>query len=230
MEKKELLQLKAFLMANLSGDDPAGYVAALEQISMMHPTKWSGKLPTAGKFKPDLSICKVVESSAKRPIIPWWWYVDQKEPVPDVMKPIYKALKFDYVLVFPKKNVWIYLLIEPPKKIIDLLQNQDNLRAFIMMSILNKNFARKEREVRRFRMGKLLQTSEINKIFTFVIYGNDYDFADKMPKEIPSVKHIVTSTGTNWQITYPGKKQVFWSFKELLGTLSGSPIQVKGRK
>jgi hypothetical protein len=205
MEKKELLQLKAFLMANLSGDDPAGYVAALEQISMMHPTKWSGKLPTAGKFKPDLSICKVVESSAKRPIIPWWWYVDQKEPVPDVMKPIYKALKFDYVLVFPKKNVWIYLLIEPPRKIIDLLQNQDNLRAFIMMSILNK-------------------------IFTFVIYGNDYDFADKMPKEIPSVKHIVTSTGTNWQITYPGKKQVFWSFKELLGTLSGSPIQVKGRK
>jgi hypothetical protein len=228
MEKKTLLQLKAFLLANLSGDDPDGYVAAMEQISMLHPDKWKGKLPAVGRFKPDLSVCKVVESTAKRPIIPWWWYLSQKEPVPEVVRDIYKQLVFDYVLVFPKKSVWIYVLVEPPKKVLDLLKNQNNLRAFIMMSILNKNFAQKEREAKRFRMGKLLQTPEINKIFTFLIYSQDYELADKLPKEIPSVCHIVDSSGTSWKITYPGRKQVFWSFKELLGTLSGSPVQVKG--
>jgi len=230
MEKKDLLQLKAFLMANLSGDDPDGYVAAMEQISMLHPSKWKGKLPAAGRFKPDLSVCKVVVSTPKRPIIPWWWYVTQKEPVPEVMKDIYKQLVFDYVLVFPKKNVWIYILVEPNKKILDLLKNQDHLRAFIMMSILNKNFARKEREVRRIRMAKLLASPEINKIFTFVIYTDEYEFAGKLPKEIPSVNRIVDSSGTSWKISYPGKKQVFWSFKELLGTLSGSPVQVKDKR
>jgi hypothetical protein len=230
MEKKDLLQLKAFLMANLSGDDPDGYVAALEHISMLHPSNWKGKLPAAGKFKPDFSVCKVVESTKKRPIVPWWWYLDQKEPVPAVVKDIYTELVFDYVLVFPKKNVWIYILVEPKNKFLELLINQDNLRAFIMMSILNKNFSQKERDAHRFRMGKLLQSPEINKIFTFVAYSQDYEFTDKLPKQIPSVSHIVNSSGTSWKITYPGKKQVFWSFKELLGTLSGSPSQVKGKR
>jgi hypothetical protein len=196
----------------------------------MHPSRFKGKLPVPKRFKPDLSVCKVVESTKKRPITPWWWYLDQKEPVPVVVKDIYKSLVFDYVLVFPKKNVWVYILVEPDKPILDLLKNQDNLRAFIMMSILNKNFNRKERDSHRFRMGKLLQSPEINKIFTFVIHSDGYRYGDNIPKPIPSVKHIVNSTGTSWKITYPGKKQVFWSFKELIGSLSGSPVQVKGKR
>jgi hypothetical protein len=230
MEKKDLLQLKAFLMANLSGDDPEGYIAALEQISMTHPSRFKGKLPMPKHFKPDLSVCKLVESTKKRPIVPWWWYLEQKEPVPAVVEDFFDELVFDYVLVFPKKNVWAYILIEPERKVVDLLKNQDNLRAFIMMSILNKNFKQKERETHRFRMGKLLQSPEINKIFTFVVYAEDYKYADLIPKQIPSVSRLVNSTGTSWKIVYPGKKQVFWSFKELMGSLSGSPIQVKGRK
>ncbi len=230
MKKNDLLQLKAFLLSNLSGEDPEGYIASLEQISMMHPSRFKGKLPTPKRFKPDLSVCKVVASTAKRPIIPWWWYIDQKEPVPVVVEDIYKTIMFDYVLVFPKKNTWVYLLIEPEKKVLDLLKNQDNLRAFIMMSILNKNFNRKERDTHRFRMGKLLQSPEINKIFTFTLYTDEYSYADKLPKQIPTVQHIVDSTGTSWKISYPGQKQVFWSFKELVSALSGSPIQVKSRR
>ncbi len=213
-----------------SGDDPEGYIAALEQISMIHPSRFKGKLPEPKRFKPDLSVCKVVESTKKRPIKPWWWYLDQKEPVPMVVEDIYQALIFDYVLVFPKKNVWAYLLVEPGKPVLDLLKNQDNLRAFIMMSILNKNFNPKERDAHRFRMGKLLQSPEINKIFTFIVYSGGYKFADKLPKQLPSVSHIVNSSGTSWKITYPGKKQVFWSFRELMSTLSGSPQQVKSKR
>ena len=227
MEEKYLLQLKAFLFSHQIGEDPGGYIAKIERISMLHPDEWSGKMPGASKFTPDLSICKVIKATKTRPIVPWWWYLEQKEPVPPVVENIYKKVEFDYVLVFPKKNVWIYIIVEPVKQVLALLQNQDNLRAFIMMSIVNKNFKPKEREANRIRLGKVLKSQEINRIFTFVAYSGDYEFANKMPKKIPSLAHIVDAKSTNWQINFPGKKQFFWSFKELLKTLFGSPIYVK---
>lgn len=227
MEENELKQLKAFLLANLVGEDPGGYISKMEHISMLHPSEWNGKLPSASRFKPDVSICKVIISTKKRPIIPWWWYLEQKEPVPAVVEDIFKQLVFDYVLVFPKKNVWIYIITEPEKQILELLKNQDNLRAFIMMSIVNKNFNPKERKVSRLRLGKVLRSPEINNIFTFVVYSKGYRYANKISKQIPSVHHIVDSSHTTWRIYFPGKKQVFWSFKELLTTLFGTPIHVK---
>jgi hypothetical protein len=228
MEEKVLKQLKAFLIANQAGEDPGGYISRMEHISMMHPSEWNGKLPGASRFKPDKSICKVVESTKTRPIIPWWWYLEQKEPVPAVVEDIFNKLVFDYVLVFPKKNVWIYILIEPAPEILDLLEHQDNLRAFIMMSIVNKNFNPKERNVNRLRLGKVLRSPEINNIFTFIAYSKDYKYANKISRKLPSVNHIVDSSHTAWRIYFPGKKQVFWSFKELLTSLFGSPIHVKG--
>ena len=227
MDKKQLMQLKAFLLANQVGNDPGGYVSAMNRISMMHPSEWDGEFPARTRFKPDINICKVVESTKSKPIVPWWWYLDQKEPVPAVVEDIYDQLQFDYVLVFPKKSVWIYIIIEPEKQTLDLLKSQDNLRAFIIMSIVNKNFNPNERKSKRVRLGKVLHSSEINNIFTFLIYSKDYAHAKKIPKQIPSVQHIVTSNATNWQIVFPGKKEVYWSFKELLAALFGSPIHVK---
>ncbi|MBN2533435.1 MAG: hypothetical protein JXB88_11105 [Spirochaetales bacterium] len=227
MEEKEVKQLKAFLLSNQFGEDPAGYISKMEHISMMLPLEWNGKFPGATRFKPDTNICKVIESTKERSIIPWWWYLEQKEPVPAVVEDIFKQLVFDYVLVFPKKNVWIYILVEPDIQILELLKNQDNLRAFIMMSIVNKNFNLKERRVNRLRLGKVLRSQEINNIFTFVVFSKNYEFAGKISKQIPSVHHIVDSNHTAWRIYFPGKKQVFWSFKELLANLFGSPIHVK---
>jgi hypothetical protein len=226
MEKKYLAQLKAFLLSNQVGDDRGGYIAALERVSITHPSKWNGKLPSADKFKADPEICKVVASTKSRPIIPWWWYLDQKEPVPAVVEDVYRQIAFDYVLVFPKKNIWIYLIVEPKKKMLELLKNQENLRAFIMMSIVNKNFEPREREARRLRLGKLLQSPDIKKILTFVVYGKDYELADKIPKQIPTVSHFIDSASTTWRITYPGKKQICWSFKELVAALTGSSINI----
>ena len=194
---------------------------------MMDPAEWNGKLPALSGFKPDKSICKVIEAKKNKPIVPWWWYFEQKEPVPAVVENIYKQLVFDFVLVFPKKNVWIYIIVEPEKQILELLKNQDNLRAFIIMSIVNKNFNPKERKVNRIRLGKVLKSPEINNIFTFAVFSQDYKFARKMPKNIPSASNIIDSSGTHWRIYFPGKKQIFWSFNELLNILFGSPIHVK---
>jgi hypothetical protein len=229
MDKKSLLQLKAFLLANETGEDPKGYIAALERISLTHPSQWNGKLPVSTGFKLDPLICKVTESTKKRPIIPWWWYLDQKEPVPAVAQEIFSTIVFDYVLVFPNKNVWIYVLVEPEKKVLDIIKSQDNLRAFIMMSLLNKNFKPNERETHRLRLGKIIGSPDINKIITFVIHNEDYEFARLIPKQIPSVSREVGSTGTSWRIRYPGKVQPYWSFKELVAALTGAPLQVKRR-
>lgn len=228
MEKKYLAQFKAFLLANQVGNDPEGYIATLERISMLHPSNWDEKFPEPVQFKPDLNICRVIKSTKSKPIIPWWWYLDQKEPVPVVVEDMYKEIIFDYVLFFPRKGVWIYIIIEPEKKVLELLKNQDNLRAFIMMSIVNKNYKPNEREVHRVRLNRMLNSRESNKIFTFVAYSGDYKWAKDIPREIPTVSHLVDSTSTGWKIQFPDQKQVFWSFKELLRTLLGSPIHMKG--
>jgi hypothetical protein len=166
MDSNQLAQFEAFLQANQVGDDPDGYISALEQYSLLHPTLLKGKPPSPGRFQPDLDICKYIKATPKRPVVPWWWYVSQKEPVPSVVEDIFRDVAFDYVLVFPKKNFWVYMLVEPDGEVLGLLKNQDPLRAFIMMSIVNKNFKRSEREI-------------------------------------------------------------FWSFKELIASLTGSPISVQ---
>ena len=90
---------------------------------------------------------------ASRPVVPWWWYAKDKEPVPDVVKDIYKGLAFDFALVYPKANAWVYVSVEPPAKIMELMLRQEHLKAFILMSLINKNFPRAQREGRRVRLG-----------------------------------------------------------------------------
>jgi hypothetical protein len=222
MDDSQVTQFEAFLQANQAGDDPAGYIAALEQYSLLHPSLLKAKPPSQGRFAPDLGICKYVKATAKRPIVPWWWYIAQKEPVPSVVEDIYNEVAFDYVLVFPKINFWVYILVEPDGDVLDCVKKQDPLRAFIMMSIVNKNFRRTERDTRRVRLSKIIESAEINNIITCVVYDNSYELADRIPKNIPTVRHSVDATGTNWQIRYPGRKEVFWSFKELIKAMPGA--------
>ncbi|MBN1524502.1 MAG: hypothetical protein JW904_08470 [Spirochaetales bacterium] len=219
MDKKSLLQLKAFLLSHQRGTDPGGYISKLSRISISRPDDWNGKLPVAAKFKPDLNYCKISASTPKKPIVPWWWYVDQKEPVPSVVEDIYKNISFDYVLVYPKKNIWVYLIVEPEKEALDLLKKQDALRAFIIMSIVNKNFKPKERDAHRLRLGKVMNSPDINKILAFTLYSDTYKHKAAVTKALPSVNHSVDVNGTNWRISYPGEKQVFWTFTELIDTL-----------
>ena len=63
MDKKTRTQLKAFLLSNQAGEDPGGYIAAMERISISHPAQWNGTLPPAGRFKINPNICKVIELS-----------------------------------------------------------------------------------------------------------------------------------------------------------------------
>ncbi|RPJ07036.1 MAG: hypothetical protein EHM28_08550 [Spirochaetaceae bacterium] len=219
MDRKSQLQLKALLLSHQRGTDPGAYISKLARFSILRPAEATGTFPPAGRFVPDKTYCKVASSTAKKPIIPWWWYLKQKEPVPSVAEDIFKNVAFDHVIVYPKKNIWIYLIVEPKKPVLELLKNQDTLRAFIIMSIINKNFNPRERDTHRVRLGKMITSNEAKKILTFVVYAEDYKLAASIPKGVPTVKHKVDTNGTNWAISYPGQKQVFWSFTELVDTV-----------
>ncbi len=221
MDKKILNQFKAFLMSHQVGHDPGGYIDKLSRIAMAKPEKWDGKLPAATGFKPDLDQCKVAVATPKKPIIPWWWYVTQKEPVPTVVEDIFKNISFDFCLVYPQGNIWIYIIVEPEKETLELLKNQDNLRAFMLMSIINKNITSHKRDSARLRLGQMLKSKDIKNILTFAMYGSKYKYKDQIPKNLPTVEHILDSSGTNWKITVPGLKQYFLHFKDLLATFFG---------
>ncbi|MBN1696024.1 MAG: hypothetical protein JW881_00800 [Spirochaetales bacterium] len=219
MKSKYLNQIKAFLLAHQIGEDRGGYLTKLEQIYTMPLSEWNGKLPSAAKFKPNLKRCKVVEATPKKPIIPWWWYMEQHEPVPSIVENIYKNIEFDFVLLYPDKNVWIYIIVEPDKKELELLKDQRNLRAFIMISLINKNLSPKERTSQRLRLAKVMNSTDIKKIFTFVAFSQDYPYFKSLSKQIPTLSSIVGASTTNWRIYYPGEKHIFSSFRDLLDTL-----------
>jgi hypothetical protein len=224
MDKKILAQFKAFLISHQTGNDPNGYIDKLSRIAMAKPDSWNGKLPPDKGFEPDLTMCKFSESTPKKPIIPWWWYISQNEPVPSVVEDIFETISFDYVLVYPASKIWIYIIIEPDKDDLDLLKNQDNLRAFITMSIINKNLDSKKRNTQRIRLGQMLKSKDLNNILTFAMYSDEYIFKDAIPKNLPTVQHIVDSSGTNWKISVPGLKQYFLHFKDLLSTFFGADM------
>ena len=54
---------------------------------------------------------------------------------------IFKHIVFDYAIIYPQRNIWIYIIVEPNKEDLEIIKNQKNLRAFIMMSLINKNIS-----------------------------------------------------------------------------------------
>ena len=219
MDTKFANHVKAFLLAHQVGEDQGGYLTKLEQIATMRLSEWDGKLPSAAKFKPDTKRVKVVESTKKKPIIPWWWYMDQDEPVPTVVEDIYKNLVFDFVIMYPQQSIWIYIIVEPEKKDLELILDQKNLRAFILMSLINKNYSPKERQDHRLRLGRIINSPDIRKIITFVAHSPEYDLKGAIPAHVPTLSSVDSARCTNWKIIYPGVKQIFAGFRDMVGDI-----------
>ena len=216
-DKKFSKHLQAFLISHQVGLDPYQSLAKIKKIANMNPDAWDGKLPKRG-FKPDENLCKVVESSKSRPIIPWWWYAEQREPIPSVVQKIYKKVVFDYALVYPQQNAWVYLLLDPSEEVIELIKDQDHMRAFILISLINKNFESDQRENARLRLGRVMGSPDMRRIFVFSVVRAGDPAYKNLPKSIPTVTRVVQDKAntTNWNIKLPGIRQSFGSFREVI--------------
>jgi len=218
MDKKFYTHLKAYVLSHQIGEDPYKTLAKIKVIANTNPSRWDGKLPTKG-FRPDTEFCHVAEASKDRPVVPWWWYAKEKEPVPPVVKDIYNKLAFDFALMYPQKNAWIYVLVEPSREVIKLLSRQDHLKAFILISLINKKFPKAQRENKRLRLGTVMGSKDLNRIFTFAAFREEVEGYGSIPGNIPTLSRVVhpASNTANWNIRLPGDGHVYGSFQEIVG-------------
>ena len=218
MDKKFYTHLKAYVLSHQIGEDPNKTLAKIKVIANTNPSHWDGKLPTKG-FRPDNEFCHVAEASKDRPVVPWWWYAAEKEPVPPVVKDIYQKVAFDFALTYPQNNVWIYILAEPGPELIGLLGDQDHLKPFILISLINKKFPKAQREHKRLRLGTVMGSKDLDRIFTFIAFREEKKEFRSIPKNIPTLSRVVhpASNTANWNIRLPGDGHVYGSFQEILG-------------
>jgi hypothetical protein len=217
MDQKFYSHVKAFLLSHQIGEDPEKNLAKIKVIANSNPARWDGRLPTQG-IRPDTSFSKVVERTHSRPVVPWWWYAEDGEPVPATVQDIYEGLTFDFALVYPKKNAWIYVCVEPSTETLALLGRQEHLKAFILMSLINKNFPRPQREHRRVRLGTLMDSKDIQRIFTFVAHREGDPACGPVPAGLPVLSRLVhpSSNTANWSIRLPRDRHAYGSFLEIL--------------
>ena len=217
MDEKFYLHLKAFLISHQIGDDPNRNLAKIKVIANTNPERWNGKLPTRG-ILPDTDFCKVAESTGSRPVLPWWWYPREKEPVPSVVQDIYDRVAFDFAVIYPRDKAWIYVCVEPAPQLLALLRRQEQLKAFILISLINKKFPKAQREHRRVRLGNVMQSAELNRVFVFVACREEDARYKSITGRIPTITRLVhTSSNTaNWSIRLPGDAQVYASFREII--------------
>ena len=218
MDKKFFTHVKAYVLSHQIGEDPNKTLAKIKVIANTNPSRWDGKLPTKG-YHPDTEFCHVAERAKDRPVVPWWWYAQEKEPVPPVVKDIYKKVAFDFAVMYPQENAWIYVLVEPEREVIELLRRQDHLKAFILISLINKKFPKAQRENKRLRLGTVMGSKDLNKIFTFVAFREEDSRVGPVPKNIPTLSRVVhpASNTANWNIRLPGDGHVYGSFQEIVG-------------
>lgn len=218
-DKKFYAHLKAFLLAQQLGEDPDKNLARLRVIANTNPSRWDGKLP-AGGIRPDTGYCKVVEATKSRPIRPWWWYAKAGEPVPSVVQDIFQRLSFDFSVVYPQHNVWFYINVEPPADLLRMLSRQDQLRAFILISLVNKNFQPSRREHKRLHLGTVLGSKDLEKIFTFVACKADDELYRSIRASIPTITRLVhpASNTADWSIQLPRQGRSYGAFREIIGS------------
>jgi hypothetical protein len=218
MDKKFYSHLKAFILSHQIGEDPYKNLAKIKLIANTNPGRWDGKLPTKG-IHPDTEYCSVAEANKDRPVLPWWWYAAEREAVPSVVKDIYKQLAFDFAVMYPRSNVWIYISVEPSRDLLKLLDRQEHLKAFILISLINKRFSKAQREHKRLRLGTVMGSKDLNKIFTFVAFREEDERYQSLPGNIPTLSRLVhpASNTANWNIRLPKDNQVYGSFKEIIG-------------
>ncbi len=217
MDRMFRAHVKAFLLAQQVGEDPKKNLARIRVIANSSPAGWDGSLPTDG-IRVDEAFCKVVEASADRPVAPWWWYAGEKEPVPAVVSDIARRLTFDFALVYQKAKAWVYVVVEPSAAVMKLMSRQDHLRAFILMSLINKNIPRDQRENKRVRLAALMESKDIEKIFTFVAFRQDDNALATVPRSLPVLSRLVhpSSKTANWSIRLPGDPHSYGSFREIV--------------
>jgi hypothetical protein len=218
MDQKFYTHLKAFLLSHQIGDDPYKNLAKIKVIANTNPAHWDGKLPMRG-VRPDAGFCKIAEATPARPVVPWWWYARQKEPVPAVAKDFYQRLSFDFAVVYPKENAWMYVCAEPPLEVLELLGRQEQLNAFILISLVNKNISAAQRENKRLHLSAVMGSSDLARVFTFIAFREEDSRYRAAAARIPSITRLVhpASNTANWNIRLPRDKRVYGSLRELLG-------------
>jgi len=218
MDQKFFSHLRAFLLSHQIGDDPNRNLAKIKVIANTNPAHWDGKIPMRG-IHPDADFCKIAESTASRPVVPWWWYAREHEPVPAVVKDIYQRLAFDFAVVYPKENAWLYVIVEPAEEMLELLRRQEQLKAFILMSLINKNFPAAQREHKRVRLGSVMKSPDLKRIFAFIAFREEDRRYQAAAAKIPAISRLVhpASNTANWNIRLPADKRVYGSFREIIG-------------
>ncbi len=217
MDQKFHAHLKAFLLSHLILEETDPTLARIRAIANTNPELWDGKLPSRG-MKSDAGFCKVAEGTKVKPVIPWWWYKKEKEPVPTVVDDISKSLAFDFAVVYPKESVWFYVIAEPSDRDLAFLKRQDQLKAFILVSLVNKNFPRTQREGKRLRLGTVMGSKDMSKIYTLVAHkAGDTRYA-AIEGVIPTITRLVhpASNTANWSIRIPKDRRIYGSFREIL--------------
>ena len=202
MDQKFYPHLRAFLLSHQIGDDPYKNLAKIKVIANTNPARWDGKLPTRG-IHPDAGFCKVVEASSAKPVVPWWWYAKQKEPVPAVVKDIYHGLSFDFAVVYPQENAWLYVCAEPASE---------------LLKLVNKNFPANQREHKRLHLSTVMGSADLARIFIFIAFREEDRRYQTAAAGIPAITRLVhpASNTANWNIRLPGDKRVYGSLRELL--------------
>jgi hypothetical protein len=153
-----------------------------------------------------------VEAGSAKPVAPWWWYAKQKEPVPAVVKDIYQRLSFDFAVVYPRENAWLYVCVEPSQEALQLLGRQEQLKAFILISLVNK------REHKRLHLSTVMGSADLARIFTFIAFREEDRRYQAAAVGIPAITRLVhpASNTANWNVRLPGDRKVYGSLRELL--------------
>jgi hypothetical protein len=151
-------------------------------------------------------------------VSPWGWYAAENEPVPGVVRDLYEGVSFDFVMVHQASKAWIYVVVEPSPQTMKLLARQDHLKAFILMSLLNRNIPHPQREHQRVRLANLMGSKEAQKVFPFVAFKEDEPAYRSIPPSVPVLSRLVhpSSRTANWSIRLPRNKDVYGSFREIV--------------
>jgi hypothetical protein len=217
-DAKFRVHLKTFLLSHQIGEDPQKNLAKIRIIANTNPAQWDGKIPSGG-IRPDNGFCKVSEATKQRPIVPWWWYPQEKEPVPAVVQDLYRGLSFDFVLTYPGNDQWVYLCVDPSAGVLELLRRQDHLKAFILISLINKKLPAAQRQHKRLHLGTVMKSKDMNRVFTFVAFREDDPRYAAIPGNIPTLSRRVHSASNtaNWTVRLPQDRHLYGSFQEFLG-------------
>jgi hypothetical protein len=209
--------VEAFLLSQLRSEasDPA--LEKIRLIANSNPAGWNGKLPDAD-LRSDPTYAKLAEATPKRAVVPWWWYKAEKEPVPDVAADFYRSIAFDFALVYPRVNAWAYVVVEPSSEVMEIMRRQEHLRAFILMSLVNKNMPRAQREAKRVRLADAMKSPDVRRIFTFVAFREDDPAWRAVPPALPVLSRLVhpSSKTSNWSIRLPGEQHAYGGFREII--------------